>query len=308
MRISDHFPLSHFVEETSLAEYKNLRSLCTGDARVVVVHELAFGCAGEQAARVSLWFNLDHVTEMSIADVKKYKRQKQRARVGERMNPIPGTRAFESDSRTGMGSSSSARDPFSFATHPHKPFFYSHPINNDEAARNLVTDILYHRLSVLVQREFRCFTLNDAESRSLFASYDHALMETYFKIKANIQMWRFPVSEGLEVLTEQTPVPKCNSHYVPSSNSFISSIWSSFAGKGNEDVSRKSLDIFYLLRQGNSLSSNSRCINLMNSFEDSIIFKDEWKMIQEHYQMTDQMKYIDDGAMPLSPSQIEKRM
>jgi hypothetical protein len=310
--VSDRPPRSHLAQEISNSEYERSRSLWNENENVVVVHELAFGCAGEQAARVSLWFDIEDVEDMSIADVKKFKRQKQRLRNEERVAPYPGT---GSSSYTEMGrsirTSNRVRAPYSFETHPHKPFFYAHPINNDEVARTLVTDIVYHRLSVLLYREFKCFSGREADVRELISRRDQSLKEQYFKLKTSIKKWTYPVTKGLESLTEKTVVPKCNSYYEPSSSTNgmeIKNIWLSFTKSFhmNDEAFTRSTEIFSMLREGKSVSEHSQSLPRIKEFDESVIFSEEWRLIQEHYQVSCNVQNPDNG-MPLSPSVLEKR-
>lgn len=310
--VSDRPPLSHLLQEISLSEYERSRSHWNENENVVVVYELAFGCAGEQAARVSLWFDIEDVTDMSIADVKKFKRLKQRLKNEERVTPYPGA---GSSNLTELGrsirTSNRVHAPYSFETHPHKPFFYAHPINNDEMARTLVTDIMYHRLSVLLYREFKCFSGREADVRELISRRDQSLKEEYFRLKASIKKWTYPVTKGLQYLTEKTEVPKCNSYYEPSSSTNgmdIKNIWLSFTNsfRMNDEAFTRSTKIFSMLREGKSVSKHSQCLPHIKEFDESVIFSEEWRLIQEHYQVSSSVQNPDNG-MPLSPSVLEKR-
>lgn len=309
--VSDRPPLSHLVQEISVTEYERSRSLWNDNENVVVVHELAFGCAGEQVSRVSLWFDIDNVTDMSIADVKKFKRQKQRLKGEDRVAPYPGPGSNPSDFERSNRTSNYLRGTYSFENHPHKPFFYARPINNDEVARALVTDMLYHRLSVLLHREFKCFSGSDTEVRELLSKRDQNLRDDYFSVKDKIKRWIYPVSKGLERLTEKTAVPKCNSFYEPSASTNgmdIKKVWLSFTKSFSTDTVANggSSKTFCALREGKSVHSNSQNLPHIKSFDDSVIFSEEWMMIQEHYQVSSKIQNLD-NCMPLSPSVLEKR-
>jgi hypothetical protein len=309
--VSDRPLLSHLVQEITVAEYERSRSLWDDNENVVVVHELAFGCAGEEVARVSLWFDIDNVTDMSIADVKKFKRQKQRLKSEEKVAPYPGIGSNPTDFRSFSRTSNYFRTSCSFENHPHKPFFYARPIHNDEIGRDLVSDIMYHRLSVLLHREFRCYSGTDAEVRELISNRDQSLREKYFRVKANIKKWTYPVSKGLECLTKNTLVPKCYSFYEPStsiSGVNVDKVWSSFTKYFSTGtvVNGRSSKILRSLREGKSVHAHAQSLPRIKTFQDSILFSEEWRLIQEHYQVSSNVQNID-NCMPLSPSILEKR-
>lgn len=299
------------MQEITVAEYERSRSLWDDNENVVVVHELAFGCAGEEVARVSLWFDIDNVTDMSIADVKKFKRQKQRLKGEEKVAPYPGIGSNPTDFRSSNRTSNYFRTPCSFENHPHKPFFYANPIHNDEIGRDLVSDIMYHRLSVLLHREFHCYSGTEAEVRELISNRDQSLRDKYFRVKANIKKWTYPVSKGLECLTEKTLVPKCNSFYEPStsvSGVDVEKVWSSFTEYFSTGtvVNGRSSEILSSIREGKSVHAHAQSLPRIKTLQDSIIFSEEWRLIQEHYQVSSNIQNID-NCMPLSPSTLEKR-
>lgn len=327
-------PIDTIIREISADEYEASKSFWNkkfpyAPEEVVVVQELAFGCAGEAASRLSLWFDLCGLTRLTTQEIKRFKRTKQRNKAStssqlRKVTPYPGSNGMVSSLRE-ISSSSHGRtkNPPSFDTHPHKPFFQMQPASNDPSSFNLIHQMLHHRISVLIQREFRAFSGTESEVRDFITSQDSKLRETFEQIRAVSKRWKWPEIMGREQVTAETPVPKCSSKYTPRSTAAVSNIWDGFVsagiyetGRSKEQSSRSRLGVFHGLSESRSISKGKALIPHLESqprrngndtwksiMLDSNEHKD-WKVIKDHYLEANGKSR--DKCMPLSSANGER--
>ena len=339
--ITSVLPVEFIIREITLEEYETAKSLWNKGCpdEVIVVQELAFGCFGEPAARVSLWFDLHAVTELSPQEVKRLKRSRQRSgprsdntntEAPKKVMLYPGSGKVvppTSTHRDRAGSSSRMKTPSSFDTHAHKPFFCIEPTSNDPVSCKLVRGMLHHRITVLAQREHRAYSGTEAEVRDFITSQDFELRKAFEIIKADVTNWKWPVAEGRGRVSAETSVPKCSSKYVPSPASEVTSIWDGFLGAAlaakkstaevDKESSQSSLSIFRELAKSRSANKTSSALphikrNSENESGDeawkSILVdtgvRTGWQMIKDHY--LDANGVNNDNCMPLSPANGER--
>lgn len=330
--ITSDTPITSFVCEISEEEYKG--SKVFWDKRypftpneVISVHELVFGCMGETIARASLWIELVGHTALNPQEVKRFKRGRQRNKIGnsgeaKKFLPFPGS--DKSSSKTGS----------SFYLHPHKPFFRIQPVCIDSAVFDLVKNMFQHRLAVLIQREYRAFNGTENEIRNYITNQDSVLRNSFNTIKHGVENWSWPVTKGMANVSAGTSVPKCSSEYNPSPTSksvTVIPIWESFLdsdfntnqnkscrGKdGKKTSSRFSLGVFQQLSQSRSLNTHRTLPHILkqsssgaktNDVWKSILLEsdvhDEWKIIKEHYLEANQFNH--DKCMPLNATNTDR--
>ena len=308
MNIEDRPPIHLFIKEISKTGYEAAKNFYNEGAayksdQVIVVHELAFGCVGEQTARVSLWYDIAEMIELTPQEVKRVKRNRQRnnssnAEAPNNITCYPGCDQTTSSAWTDR-SSMRVRTATSFDTHPHKPFFRVEPVTKVEEAVKLVIDVLYHRISVLIQREYRAYSKNDSVVRDIIISQDSVLEKTFDRIKKDTENWQWPVSKGREIVTSETKVPKTLTKYMPSSTSQVTPIWDNFLCHlelgSNEsknkcsEPSESNLPIFKKIANSEVVNP-SKIVPLIssgsnneerNEFIES--FFHDWKQISAHY-------------------------
>lgn len=272
---------------------------------MIVVQEIAFGCFGEQASRVSLWYDLPEITELSPQEVKRLKRNKQRnkgpnAESPNNMTCYPGYERTCSNTWSERSYSMRVRTATSFDTHPHKPFFRIEPVTKCSEAMKLVKNVVYHRISVLVQREYRAYSADEATVKEIIISQDVQLEKMFQNIKKGIEAWQWPVSKGRESMTEETKVPKALTEYNPSSPSQVTPIWDGFVSNFELQVNDcasslrqptdSTLPIFQKLANSERVhrsksmphvTSRSNKTTTGNDFMES--FFNDWNQISAHY-------------------------
>jgi hypothetical protein len=307
--IKDCPPIHRFVKEISKEEYDVAKKWYNEDAtyksdQVIVVQELAFGCVGEQTSRVSLWYDLPEVTELSPQEVKRLKRNKQRSKGPNSEGPhnvtcYPGYERTCSNMWSERSCSARIRTATSFDSHPHKPFFRVEPVTKCSEAVELVRKVLYHRISVLIQREYRAYSANESVVKEIIISQDAKLEKMFQNIKKDVEMWQWPVSKGREIITEETKVPKTLTEYNPSSHSQVTPIWEGFLSllklRGNNSAasscepSDTALPIFQKLAKSEKVNHSKALPHITsqsknrteNDFMES--FFCDWNQISAHY-------------------------
>ena len=327
-------PIDTIIREISADEYEASRSFWNKKnpytpEEVVVVQELAFGCAGEAASRLSLWFDLCGLTHLSAQEIKRFKRSKQRSKAStsnqlRKVTPYPGSNGMISNLRESSSSSNGrTKIPSSFDTHPHKPFFQMQPASNDPSSFSLIHQMLRHRISVLIQREFRAFRGTESEVRCFITSQDSKLRETFERLSVVSKTWKWPVTMGREQVTAETPVPKCGSKYTPTSTATVSNIWDGFISAGiyetggsNERPSRPRLGVLHTLSETRSIGKEKGVIphiesqtnrNGNDAWKSIILDSNEhkdWKVIKDHYLEANGKSR--DKCMPLSSANGER--
>ena len=315
----------HFVHEISKEEYQGYRNFwdkksCYRPNDVVMVTELAFGCAGESESKLSLWIDLPTITSPSQKEIKQHKREKQRqcktskTSAPEKMfTPFPG--CDENGTK-------------SFQNHPFKPFF--HMQTHSTTAYNLTQSILSHRIRVLTSKV--CPSIDNI----LLHEEENELEEAFQNLKTDSISWHWPVSEGRDNVTKETPIPKCQDKYQPTeSSSHASTIWQSFQRNLPAIQETDSLDydaknttdrlrIFRKLATGcrdkndcklpniKHFSANDNRMNLLTKSETwkSLLHNSpdhrDWQMVQVHYLSSKAPNNTKEKGMPLSPTQGDK--
>ena len=327
-------PIHTIIREINADEYEGSKSFWNKKfpytpEEVVVVQELAFGCAGEAASRLSLWFDLCGLTQLSAQEIKRFKRTKQRNKAStsnqlRKVTPYPGSNGIMPNLRESSSSSNGrTKAPSSFDTHPHKPFFRMQPASNDPSSFSLIHQMLIHRISVLIQREFRAFRGTESEVRHFVTSQDSKLRETFEQLSVVSKTWKWPITKGREQVTAETPVPKCSSKYTPTSTATISNIWDGFisagiyeTGTSEKQPSRSRLGVLHALSETRSIGKGETLIPHIesqinrndNDAWKSIILDSndhtDWKVIKDHYlEATGKSR---DKCMPLSSANGER--
>eukprot|EP00557_Chaetoceros_sp_GSL56_P000124 CAMPEP_0176500072 /NCGR_PEP_ID=MMETSP0200_2-20121128/13310_1 /TAXON_ID=947934 /ORGANISM="Chaetoceros sp., Strain GSL56" /LENGTH=1051 /DNA_ID=CAMNT_0017898623 /DNA_START=829 /DNA_END=3984 /DNA_ORIENTATION=+ len=308
--INDCPPIHRFVKEISKQEYATAKALYNDDAvykndQVIIVQELAFGCVGEQSSRVSLWYDLPEITELSPQEVKRLKRNKQRnkgsnAEGSNNVTCYPGYERTFSNVWSERSYSMRIRTATSFDTHPHKPFFRVEPITKCSDVVDLVRNVLHHRISVLIQREYRAYSPNENIVKEIIISQDVQLEKMFQNIKKDVEMWQWPVSKGREIITEDTKVPKTLTEYTPASTSQVTPIWDGFLSlfelQGNDSTTSSchqspdsTLPVFRKLANSEKVSRSKIMPHITyhtknaaeNDFMESLF--SEWNQISAHY-------------------------
>jgi len=187
----------------------------------------------------------------------------------------------------------------SFDTHPHKPFFRVEPITKCSDAEELMRNVLHHRISVLIQREYRAYSLNETIVKEIIISQDVQLEKMFQNIKKDVQMWQWPVSKGREIITEDTKVPKTLTEYTPSSTSQVTPIWDGFLSlfelQGDDSAtssckpSDSTLQVFRNLGNSENVSRSKTMPHIThhtknaagNDFMESLF--SDWNQISAHY-------------------------
>ncbi len=332
IKLADAPRIESIVSEITQEEYQTAASFWArgrsdSSDDVIVVHELAFGCAGEPSSRVSLWFGLNDMKELTPQEIKRLKRNKQRNRSAinnepQETMPYPGSdRIVSNFNRDRLASSRTSRTPSSFDTHPHKPFFYMDPCLEIEASQ-LIEALIYHRITVLFHREYRAYAGTDAEIRAFITAKDFELKGSFENLKKAVTRSKWPVSKGRETITAESPVPKCGSTYIPAEPNEAKSVWDEFlssakAGfteetlKEDPEQTKTRLPIFCRLARNKGAGKTGVMIpHLTQGLKEkgsddswkSILLdtKDGWAVIKSHYLGSNEQNK--DKCMPLSPA------
>lgn len=329
MDISDDLPIDSMIREISQEEYKGWNN--TWDKQhpynpndVVVVRELTFGCLGEPASKVSLWFDLPEPTALSNHEIKRLKRNRQRKLLANachdimfKPSPFPGARSSAGENRSFNSS---------FETHAHKPFFHMRPTSNDPVAFHLIQSILKHRISVLLLRKYS--HVNDrVNTKESHLEQEARLQVLFTNIKKDIKRWKWPVPEERAKVCAETLVPPCSTMYNPSKETVAGCIWEGFlksktslSGSQPAQVekghSRSRLSVFRTLSQGRSVNGSmdnilphirSEANKELSKPNDAWLMalgQDEsdngWNLIKEHYLGANETNHKD-KSLPLSP-------
>jgi hypothetical protein len=336
-------PIRSLIQEISKKEYESVNS-CWENLKytpdeVVTVHELAFGCMGEVASKVSIWINLPTVAEINNQEIKRLKRNRQRKLlengakdVAAKPSPFPG---HKMPSRDAHLSTRFSTINVGFEDHPQKPFFHMRP--ESKSSYQLIRSILNHRISVLVLREYKCEN-TVSEGRQRILDKESELQVGFESIKKHSMTWKWPATKGREESTEKTSVPSCRVNYSPSKEkSLAASMWNSFVDKvpalkceeemKKDNTSCGSLSIFRELSKGRSIhkdrvlpsltqhstlkvAEGPRSHDYPTEAWMSILVNTEekqgWDLIKDHYIGANEQKK--DKNMPLSPSHGEKSL
>ncbi len=303
---------------------------------VIVVRELAFGCAGEPSSRLSLWFEIRdiHVVKLTPQEVKRFKRSKQRVKAHrtsiKKLSPYPEScKIVPFPQVRGHALSTRTKAHPTFVNHPHKPFFYVQPASSEQKSLRLIREMIFHRISVLIQREYRAYLGTETKVRDDITAKDAKLREGFQQIKAAYVKWNWPVTHGRDQVTDKTPVPKCSSRYTPKPSSVVSRIWDGFLqAQGDDNIhknevatSQSKLCVFRDLSMSRAVDKNVResatlipCI--ANNFDDetsndawkSILLdsdsNDDWQIIKDYYLEANRLKK--DKCMPLGSANGER--
>ncbi len=292
---------------------------CPND--VVVVKELAFGCLGESASKVSLWFDLPDPVVLTHSEIKRFKRNRQRKLLENnshdalvKPSPFPGVRKQDDKN---------VSNNFSFEGHKHKPFFHMRSVSNDPVAFQLIQSILKHRVLILLLRKYS--QVNDMRAREFHIEEEAKLQLQFSNIKQHMNKWKWPVSEGKGNVCADTPVPRCSTEYNPSAESVPRTIWDCFLksapslsnSSSEVESSNSSLSVFRNLSKGRSVEgavdnklphikshSNTNCGNSSNDVWESIFGGDGtsgWNLIREHYLGNNKDSNQKDKNLPLTP-------
>ncbi len=340
-------PVDSIICEITAEEYRESKAMYNSKFQhptrdeVVMVRELAFGCAGEPSSRLSLWFEIHdiHVVELTPQEVKRFKRSKQRMKAHhasntKKLSPYPDSCKIVPLSQVrGHTLSARTKAPPSFVNHPHKPFFYVQPASSEPKTLGLIREMILHRISVLIQREYRAYSGTETKVRDNITAEDKKLRETFQNIKAAYVKWNWPVTDGRDQVTDKTPVPKCSSRYTPKPSSAVSRIWDGFLQAdmfdqgidkihNNEVVTSQSkLSVFRDLSMSRVVNEDVRetmtmipCIS--NNFDEdtsndawkSILLDcdayEDWEIIKDHYLEANRLKK--DKCMPLGSANGER--
>ena len=283
---------------------------------VTVVQELAFGLCGEPASRVSLWFDLanNEMTELSPQEVKKLKRCKQRSKGatdGSQIMCYPGSEWANMDSAQEtrhsssriMVSSSFAQETrhsssrvmvsSSFDTHPHRPFFRVEPVINDTIAVSLIQSILNHRITVLLQREYRAYSGEETVVKQFIAAQDTENKAFFRNINNSANAWEWAVTKDRQHVNEETSVPKTLTNYTPSSPSHVTPIWNGFLHemkRSDEKNTSKRLPVFKKFHGSErSIGGNATMPHINNATKNSSgdenleSFYTNWEPVSKFY-------------------------
>ena len=284
---------------------------------IVVVKELAFGCLGEAASKVSLWFDVPEPIALTNQEIKRHKRNKQKklldTTIPDTPSPFPGDVHMKHIQNQ------------SFESHSLKPFFHMQPVDNDYSGFHLITSILEHRVSSLLLKKF---SRHSIEARVSLSKQDKILQGRFQKLQKNIELWKWPTSNGREKICTETLVPHCSAPYQPNQQAPVSNIWNSFLSsapiqlsdtdhdKDSMKAARHKLEVFKLLSKGKSVTSEANqilphiksCVRndkvLANEAWQSIIGDDStggWNLIKDHYLDGTEIQTNKDANMPLSP-------
>ena len=303
------------VREISIEEYNASRTPW-GDTRcsyspnsTMVVRKICFGPCGEANANVSIWFDIpsSQISPCTPPMVKRLKRIRSKAQM------------LNGNKRKGSSSPSFPPLPFhatvmdpaspnaaeSFHMVTHKPFFYSNVANNDPLAKDLVRDILLHRIR----------TLQGNDPALALTNEERILRERYFSLKRSMEKWQWPSCEGRGPgrVDENTKVPECTAKYsLPvdfgnSDNCAVAPVWGSFLnasqkghvepetdgpfdlsfGGASTQFGRPRLAIFRLLSQGISVPESEWDTPLVRGdftlSDDGKDGSDSWRLVKEHY-------------------------
>ena len=315
----------NFVREITKEDYDKYRNFWNNKDgyrpnEVVSVTELAFACAGEKDSKVSLWFDLPVVCSPSQKEIKKHKREKQRQHQTLKDGDHQEISAYPGGSRNGKNL---------FQNHPHKPFFHMQTHSNE--GYTLTQSILVHRIEVLISKLLPL-------SGSIYLGNKEKYLKVAFEnLKNHSSSWHWPVSEGRETVTADTPIPVCGVEYHPSkSSSHARKMWQSFycnmrdTGEAHDTEKNKEhgLPIFRQLATGRNNETNqmlphikrfctiaSSCDNEQKPLATNMAWKSmlfnspehrDWQMVKAHYLSSKAPNNKKEKGMPLSPTQGDK--
>lgn len=304
------------VREISIDEYNASRTpwdnRCSYSPKsTMVVRKICFGPCGEANANMSIWFDIpsSQISPCTPPMVKRLKRVRSKAqmlngnkRKGSSSPPFPPL-PFHA---TAIDRTSPNVEE-SFHTVTHQPFFYSTVVNNDPVARDLVRDILLHRIR----------TLRGNDLALALANEERVLRGRYFSLKRSMEKWQWPSCEGRGPgrVDENTKVPECTAKYsLPyefgntcSDNCAVAPVWGSFLNasqkghvepdtNGSFDLSfggtltqfgRPRLAIFRFLIEGISVPESKwdtplvrGDFTLLDGGKDGV---GSWEEVKEHY-------------------------
>lgn len=318
--------LAHFVREISKEEYHSYRNFwnkksCYRPNDVAMSTELAFGCSGENESKVSLWIDLPIMTSPTQKEIKQHKREKQRQhQTLKKSGNKKITSPFPGDHENGTNS---------FQNHPYKPFF--HMQTHSTTAYNLIQSILIHRIRVLASQV--CPSIDNVRLHD----EENELKMAFENLKKNAISWHWPASEGRDNVTTETPIPRCQVKYHPTTSSpHATKMWQSFLRnlpatretvipEDNAERRKGGLRIFHKLAAGCS-DKNDRKLPNIKRFSDSCASRQkpptgnvawksllhnspdhrDWQMVQAHYLSSKAPNNTKEKGMPLSPTQGDK--
>ena len=321
------------VREISVEEYNASRTpwdkRCSYSPKsTMVVRKISFGPCGEANSNVSIWFDISssQISPCAPAMIKRLKRIRSKAQM------------LNGNKRTCKGLSSPPFPPLPFHTTvmdpatpnvaesfhmvTHQPFFYTAVANNDPVARDLVRDILLHRIR----------TLRGNDPALALSSEEGILRERYFSLKRSMKKWQWPPCDGRGPgkVDENTKVPECTVTYsLPAEfckrdDRAVASVWGSFLNASQKDYygetetkdpfdlsfggtltqfGRPRLAIFRLLGEVISVPGSEwdtphvrGDFNLLGGGKDG---SGPWALVKHHYM------YRDGDRKPSSPSSPE---
>ena len=302
------------VREISIDEYNASRTPWDKRApyqpnSTLVARKITFGPLGETAS-VSLWFDIpsSQISPCTPVMVKRLKRVRSKAQIlngnkrkGSSSPPFPPL-----PFHTTMMESSGPSVEESFYAVKHQPFFYTAVANNDPMARDLVRDILLHRIR----------TLQGKDPALALSNEERILSERYFSLKRSMEKWQWPpcVGRGPGMVNENTKVPECTAKYsLPvafgnASDGSVAPVWSSFLnasqkGYGSTESEGKTFDlsfggaltqfgrprlaIFRLLGEGISVPESEWDTPLVGGdfslFDGGKDCDGSWNLVKDHY-------------------------
>ena len=303
------------VQEISIDEYNASRTPW-GDKRcsyspnsTMMVRKLCFGPCGEANASASIWFDIpsSHISACSPPMVKRLKRIQSKAKMlnGNKRKGTSGPTFPPLPFHTNLVDPASPSAAESFHAVTHQPFFYSTVANNDPVAKDLVRDILLHRIR----------TLRGNDPALALSNEERILRERYFALKRSMEKWQWPSCEGRGPgsVDENTRVPECTAKYsLPvelgnSDDCAVAPVWGSFLnvsqkgygetgtdspfdlsfGGTSTQFGRPRLAIFRLLSEGISVPESEwdtplvrGDFALLDGGKDGV---GSWEQVKEHY-------------------------